>query len=67
MSITPGENAYCELRSINENDPMPCQAKNCNGNVIRELIQIIKQYIQMQPESLSEGEIDALINGSEDT
>jgi hypothetical protein len=63
LPFTPGENPNCEFRCINETDLLPCAAKTCNGNVIRELMQIVKQYIRTPPAPLSEDEIDRIIEG----
>lgn len=64
LPFTPAADQECELRCIQETDLQTCKARNCNGNVIRELIQIVKQYIRTPIAPLSEEEIDGIIDGA---
>ena len=58
----PGENPDCELRCIEETDLMPCAATSCNGNVIRQLMQIVKKHIPAPADGLSGDEIDSIMD-----
>ncbi len=63
LPFNPGKDPDCDLRCTRETDLTPCPAKNCNGTMIRELIQIIKQYVRTPPAPLSEDDIDRIIDG----
>jgi ssDNA-binding Zn-finger/Zn-ribbon topoisomerase 1 len=62
LPFTLGEDPDCDERCMSEEDLTPCPAKNCNGVIIRELIQDIKQYVRTPEVSLSAEEIDSIID-----
>ena len=64
LPFKPGEDPDCDLRCAQETDLTSCPAKNCNGTVVRELIQIVKQYVRKPMTSLSGDEIDRIIDGN---
>lgn len=56
-----GGDPECDLRCMRETDFTPCPAKNCNGTVIRDLMQVVKQYMQTTPDVLPGNEVDSII------
>jgi len=66
LPFKPGEEPNCALRCTKETDLGSCPAKNCNGNAIRELIQIVKKYVRTPETSLSAEETDQIIDGDID-